>query len=122
VRRADHCDPLCLNDPRASPKGAHCFEEGSFRGAFRAVAKSAATRQGLLIGRSPRPETLSRVPLDQLLACIHRGPELRQEVCPSCGAGTRIKVFACGIHGECQLDDKIAGLKFCGNCDERSAL
>jgi hypothetical protein len=77
-------------------------------------------RQGLPIGRSPRPEAASYPPLDQLLACIHRGPELRQEPCESCGAGVRIKVFACAIHGECQLDDKIAGLKACGGCHERA--
>jgi hypothetical protein len=78
-----------------------------------------AARQGLPLGRSPRPEVVSRSPLDQFLACIHRGTELRQEACPICPAGTRIKIFACSIHGECQLDDKIAGLKFCGTCDER---
>ncbi len=74
------------------------------------------TPQGLHIGRSPCPEALSRIPLDQLLACIHRGPELRQEPCDTCGGGTRIKIFACAIHGECQLDDKIKGVKFCGAC------
>ena len=77
-------------------------------------------RQGLPIGRSPLPEVASRVPLDQLLACIHRGPELRQEPCPTCPAGTRVKVFACAIHAECQLDEKLAGVKFCGVCAERT--
>ena len=62
------------------------------------------------------------MPLDGFLACVHRGAEIRQEPYEGCGAGTRIKVFACGIHGECQLDDKIVGLKFCGNRDERAAL
>jgi hypothetical protein len=76
-------------------------------------------RQGLPIGRSPRPEVASRVPLDQLRACIHRGPELRQEQCPSCPAGTRIKIFACAIHGECQLNDKIEHATFCGACGDR---
>lgn len=72
--------------------------------------------QGLPIGRSPRPEAASRVPLDQLLACIHRGPELRQELCPTCPNGVRIKIFACAIHRECQLDDKIPGVRSCGAC------
>jgi len=49
------------------------------------------TRQSLHIGRSPRPEMLSHIPLDQLLACIHRSPELGQEPCPICIVGTRIK-------------------------------
>ncbi len=77
------------------------------------------SRQGLPIGRSPRPDAAS-LPLEQLLACIHRGPELRQEPCESCGGGTRIKIFACAIHGECQLDDKIPGIAFCGGCVERT--
>jgi len=77
------------------------------------------TRQGLQVGRSPRPEAISRISLDRLLGCVHRGAELRQEPCETCG-GTRIKIFACEIHSECQLDDKIAGVKFCGACAERT--
>lgn len=81
-----------------------------------------ATRQGLHVGRCPRPEVLSNIPLDQLLACTHRGPELRQDPCPSCTAGrTRIKIFACSIYGECQLDEKVAGVRCCGSCDDRIA-
>jgi hypothetical protein len=79
-------------------------------------------RQGLPIGRSPRPTAAPRIPLDQLLACIQRGPEVRQELRPTCPAGTRIKIFACAVHGECQLDDKIAGVKFCGECRDRCNL
>ena len=79
---------------------------------------AVTTPQDTHVGRSPRPEAASRVPFDQLLACIHRGAELRQEPCESCGGGVRIKVFACTVHGECQLDDKIAGVKFCGTCGE----
>ena len=79
-----------------------------------------AARQGLPIGRSPRPETASRIPLDHLLACIHRGPELRQEPCPTCPAGTRIKIIACAIHRECQLDEKIESITYCGACPERN--
>jgi hypothetical protein len=78
------------------------------------------TRQGLQVGRSPPPEALSRISLEQLLACVHRGAELRQEPCETCGAGTRIKIFDCEIHGECQLDDKIPGVKFCGDCADRT--
>lgn len=84
-----------------------------------AMRPPIATPQGLPVGRSPRPETASRIPLDQLLACIHRGPELRQEPCETCGGGIRIKVFACAVHTECQLDDKIVGLKYCGVCEDR---
>jgi hypothetical protein len=76
------------------------------------------TAQGTHVGHSPRPESLSRVPLELFLACVHRGPELRQEPCEACGGGTRVKVFACEVHGECQLDDKVPRVKFCGNCTE----
>jgi hypothetical protein len=79
-----------------------------------------AARQGLHIGRSPRPDALSRIPLDQLLACTHRRTELRQESCPTCSAGTRIMIFACDIHRKCQLDDKIQGVEFCGTCADRT--
>ncbi len=75
-------------------------------------------RQGV-IGRSPRPETAARLPLDQLLACIHRGPEVRQERCESCG-GTRIKILACAVHRKCQIDDRISGVQSCRMCDEIS--
>lgn len=77
-------------------------------------------RQGLPIGRSPRPETASRIPHDQLLACIHRGPELRQDPCESCGGGIRIKVFTCALHAECQLVDTLLGLKSCSFCESRT--
>jgi hypothetical protein len=80
-----------------------------------------ATPQGLHIGRSPRPESLSHIPLDQLLACIHRGLELRQEPCPTCPVGTRIKIFACAIHRECQLDELIKDVQRCGVCADRVA-
>ncbi len=83
-----------------------------------AIHPVIAVRQGLPIGRSPRPEDVSRISLDQLLACIHRGPELRQEPCETCGGGTRIKIFACAIHRECQLDDRVESIASCGTCAE----
>jgi hypothetical protein len=86
----------------------------------RAKHPAITARQGLPIGRSPRPEAASRLPPDQLLACIHRGPERRQEPLPTCSAGTRIKIFGCAIHGECQRHEKIAGMKACGDCHERA--
>jgi|GEM_PF-3533384 len=76
-------------------------------------------KQGLPIGRSPHPEAISRIPLDQPFACIYRGPEFRQAPCPTCPSGTRIKVFACAVNGECQLDSKITGVKECGDCRDR---
>lgn len=81
-----------------------------------------ATRQGPLIGRCAKPEALSRPSLDQLLPCIHRGPALRQEQCATCEGNVGIKIFACAIHGECQFEEKIAGVKSCGQCSERAVL
>lgn len=80
---------------------------------------SITTRQGLHIARSPRPEALSRSAPNHLLPCIHRGIELRQEPCETCG-GIRIKVFGCDVHRECQLDDRLAGVQSCGDCAERT--
>jgi hypothetical protein len=84
-----------------------------------ALYAPTATPQGLHVGRSPRPEVASRVPLDQILACIHRGPERRQELCPTCVGNTRIRVFDCAVHGECQLTDTIQGVKSCTECVAR---
>jgi hypothetical protein len=118
-------------DSCASPKSSdqqNCGFSTTFAGDFAGHVEHdcdptrhapVPTAQGTHVGRSPRPETLSRVRLDQLLACVHRGPELRQEPYPTCPAGTRIKIFACAIHGECQLDDRIVGVNFCEECDER---
>jgi hypothetical protein len=76
-------------------------------------------RQGLPIGRSPKPGLHSRH-LSNAFSCLHRGSELRQQRCETCGSNVRIKVFACAIHIECQLDERIAGVKYCGRCDDRS--
>jgi hypothetical protein len=32
----------------------------------------------------------------------------------------RIKVFACAVHGECQLDDTLSRVHACRTCEERS--
>lgn len=52
------------------------------------------------------------------LSCIHRGPRTREVVCPTCGGNkTRLKVFACALHGECALA-RINGVRFCGACQD----
>jgi hypothetical protein len=75
-------------------------------------------RQGLPIGRSPRPEVPPPLPVDHL-GCIYRGRDLRQERCETCGGSVRIKVFGCTIHRECQMDEKIPRVKPCNSCRER---
>lgn len=62
----------------------------------------------------PSPSAAAHVPKppltfcsNQLFACIHRGPEIRQEPCETRGGDVRIKIFACAIYGECQVGDTV---------------
>ncbi len=51
--------------------------------------------------------------------CGHRGDRLRDMSCDSCGGKqTRLKVFACAVHGECSLSRKATGVRYCGSCDD----
>jgi hypothetical protein len=86
-----------------------------------ALHPAIVSYQGPQIGRSPRPDAISRVPLNQLLACIHRGPEIRQEPCATCTTGTRIKILGCRVHGQCQLGGSIAAVRNCRDCSDRTA-
>lgn len=54
--------------------------------------------------------------------CIHRGEAIRSELCPSCAGSVKVKVFACAIHGECEMGGKLKHLKRCGvgACDDYS--
>lgn len=60
------------------------------------------------------PETQRR---DLLSDCSHRGKQLRAEKCQPC-RGTRVKVFACDLHRECQLGNKLPSVKSCIGCRE----
>jgi hypothetical protein len=48
--------------------------------------------------------------------CRHRGAELRQVECASCGGNVRIKVFACALFGECTLGKPLPGVPTCEAC------
>jgi hypothetical protein len=50
--------------------------------------------------------------------CVHRGPEVRQEECPTCRGRVRLKVFACGLHGECTVARPLAGTACCATCPD----
>lgn len=50
--------------------------------------------------------------------CRHLGDSTRQQECDSCAGKTRIKIFACAIHGECTLGKKLEGLACCSGCGE----
>lgn len=74
---------------------------------------------GLPPDPNPSPAKPSH-PVD--LSCIHRGPEVRQEQCQSCGGVVYAKIMACEIHRECTLFAKpIAGVKACRGCADRQA-
>ncbi len=53
--------------------------------------------------------------------CIHRGPELGQVGCETCGGNVRVKKFACSVRGECTID-KDVGVARCTACPERRPL
>jgi hypothetical protein len=53
--------------------------------------------------------------------CSHLGAETRQQPCDSCNGGkTRIKIFACAIHGECTIGKRLDGLACCSGCGDYS--
>lgn len=56
-------------------------------------------------------------PKPSLMSCIHRGDELRTELCKTCTGRREIKVFACDIHGECSIL-KDVGVKICKTCHD----
>ena len=53
--------------------------------------------------------------------CAHLGAEVRQLVCETCTGKTRIKVFACAIHGECTVGKQLEGLACCAGCKDYTA-
>lgn len=56
----------------------------------------------------------------EYLSCIHRGAELRRELCPVCPGKTQLKVFACTVHRECTPSDPLVGIACCATCAEFS--
>jgi hypothetical protein len=54
--------------------------------------------------------------------CRHRGGVVRSERCSTCRGNVQVKVFACAIHGQCQLSGRVVGVKTCGpGCQEHAA-
>ena len=55
--------------------------------------------------------------------CLHRGEVVRSERCSTCRGNVLVKVFACAVHGQCQLSARVAGVKVCGpDCREHAPL
>lgn len=55
-------------------------------------------------------------------ACIHRGEVVGMDLCEACGGKVQIKRFACAVYGECQLYEKLPGIKGCSQCREKVAI
>lgn len=53
--------------------------------------------------------------------CVHLGNQLRTEQCPTCSGSVKVKVFACALHGECELANKLPDVKRCGSCGDFQA-
>lgn len=83
-------------------------------------------RQGMCCGRkmaeaSALPSQQRRHRADHTrrrLDCRHRGEELRQQACATCGGNVRIKVFACGLHGECTTHKRLGRIDCCATCND----
>jgi hypothetical protein len=69
-------------------------------------------------GRGPG-QNLSRSMMDRLRSvCLHRGPHVRFEKCPSCIGNVEIKIFQCSIHGECNLSGTMLSTACCLSCGD----
>lgn len=68
------------------------------------------------IGPTDKYRTSCNIKSGLSLPCVRRGPEVRQQLCPSCcGQKTMIKVYACSAYGECELAGKLPGVALCGD-------
>lgn len=50
--------------------------------------------------------------------CLHKGIEVAQEGCASCGGNVQIKIFACSVHKTCTLAKDIGYVKCCATCSD----
>lgn len=50
-------------------------------------------------------------------ACQHFAAESRRAACETCAGQVQVKVFACGVYGECTLAKKIGSLACCAACE-----
>lgn len=99
-------------------------EVASHDGKFRCLNQGCEriSRYANAIASCPMPShvELASIALEQpvLEPCVNRGDAISQTACVPCG-GTRIKTFACSIHGECQIDDKLPSVKSCKKCNDK---
>jgi len=50
--------------------------------------------------------------------CIHRGRPAGTQDCPTCNGNVRVKLYACGKHGQCTLGKPMDGVVCCARCDD----
>lgn len=55
-----------------------------------------------------------------VLTCRHRGDVRRHQLCPSCRGAVKVKVFTCGVHGECSLVKQLDQVQVCAGCPDRA--
>ncbi|MFO0929415.1 MAG: hypothetical protein U0736_20700 [Gemmataceae bacterium] len=48
--------------------------------------------------------------------CRHLGGVVGTQTCPTCTGRVRLKVFACGLHGQCLPGRPAVGLPGCAGC------
>lgn len=69
-----------------------------------------------------RKPNVSRACKNPRGTCAHLGDETRQQECNGCKGKTRIKVFACEVHGEAMIGKKLDGLACCTACQDYREL
>lgn len=53
--------------------------------------------------------------------CVHRGSLVGEQECETCQGSTRIKLFACALHGVCTIGKRIDMLACCAQCGDYEA-
>lgn len=53
------------------------------------------------------------VPIRPPFPCRHKGGETRRALCPTCFGKVELRVFACGVHGECTAAKRADGVRGC---------
>lgn len=55
-----------------------------------------------------------------LLECVHRGPEKRRELCPSCQGHVEVKILSCHLFSECTIVKPLPSVvHVCQTCQHR---
>lgn len=87
-----------------------------------AVCLSCYCRDHAPLAPSPPPVTRSLPPEPAQIApaCSRRGAATGETAqCGTCRAGTRVKEFACTLHGRCTIDRQAPGVQMCAGCQDR---